>query len=945
MLSRNTPVAFVVGAAGFLGSHLVEKLLDKGIQVVGVDDLSSGSLENLEDAVKNKKFHLFNQTANLDLPQDFPRLDYAFFLITDTIPQSEYLLAFGKFLERCQKFKARIVLVSSIEFYDNQKEVESSLREAEKNLAKFSLDHKINARVVRLSTIYGPRMKLGSENPVTRLIKSAAKGELQKESTPLDFTTRDLYIDDAVTLLIKAVMHGSTAQKIYDGALRYPVKVSEIKQVLLDPVWHENQGFVPTQLPPWPTPNLEKTEKELLWKPQKNVIEALKLTLNFFRDHPELIDTAPSIPKNPPKELGEKEILLEEFRTGKKTESPNLKKEILAEKNSETFKKAKRVAGIFLGVALITYALIIPLTTLVIGVIGVKEHIKNSTQQAAAGNFDLAKNEAEKAREGVGEMEGVLKSLAVAREIGILQSQFQAADQLLQLLDKTTEAIQSSIEGTQMLSEGMKIISGENDGDLPTLLGDASLKLSQADRDLGFVSGRLDDDKFMEIVPGQLQGRVEDLKSKVNFYQQVVGYGRSLSFILPQVIALDGRKSYLILLQDNTTLKPTGGQLVSYAQITFDHGKLMEVKADDVANLDKNLTEHVDPPTELKKDLGVNNWSLADSNFEADFPTSAHTASWFYQKEGGERVSGVVALDLNAAAKLIELTGPLNLSSPKETIDSNQFTDKVMAQGKGENILTPVLKELVNRMFFLTKQNWPQLSQTLNEQFGQKHFMVYLADPALFSYLISQNWVGAIPRQVKEGAGERNEFLAVSEANMGSDRANYYIQRNIELKSTIDSNFNVTHQLVISYNNQSPSNDWPGGIYRDRVKIYLAGGSQLTKASWGDEDITTKVSPFADFGRAGYSTLIELAPKEQKKLVLAYKDFRSFKLDGNNLKYQLRVIKQPGTDKDNFSFTLNYPPSLTGTLGADPNGDSHEISFNTDLSFDRSFEINLQKAK
>ena len=49
LLARNTPVALVVGVEGFLGSNLAEGLIKKGIQVVGVDNFSSGKKENLED--------------------------------------------------------------------------------------------------------------------------------------------------------------------------------------------------------------------------------------------------------------------------------------------------------------------------------------------------------------------------------------------------------------------------------------------------------------------------------------------------------------------------------------------------------------------------------------------------------------------------------------------------------------------------------------------------------------------------------------------------------------------------------------------------------------------------------------------------------------------------------------------------------------------------------
>ena len=82
MLSRNKPVTYLVGVAGFLGSHLAEKLLAKNIQVIGVDNLSTGRKEYLEHSSKDKNFHFLNQSASFELTFDFPRLDYAFFIIS-----------------------------------------------------------------------------------------------------------------------------------------------------------------------------------------------------------------------------------------------------------------------------------------------------------------------------------------------------------------------------------------------------------------------------------------------------------------------------------------------------------------------------------------------------------------------------------------------------------------------------------------------------------------------------------------------------------------------------------------------------------------------------------------------------------------------------------------------------------------------------------------------
>ena len=109
LLSRNTPVALVVGAAGFLGSHLVDNLLNKGIQVIGIDNFQSGKKKNLEEAVKNKNFHLINESAQ-NLSLNLLRLDYLFIVTSGGWNIEEVLELF-------KATKCRCLFLSSIELY------------------------------------------------------------------------------------------------------------------------------------------------------------------------------------------------------------------------------------------------------------------------------------------------------------------------------------------------------------------------------------------------------------------------------------------------------------------------------------------------------------------------------------------------------------------------------------------------------------------------------------------------------------------------------------------------------------------------------------------------------------------------------------------------------------------------------------------------------------
>src|SRR5258708_39921311 len=94
LLSRNKPVGLVIGAAGFIGSHVCDYLLKRDIQVIAVDDFSSGKKENLDQSTKEKNFHLIN--ADISSAQisesltNLSRLDYVIFTPSNQLSNSCY---------------------------------------------------------------------------------------------------------------------------------------------------------------------------------------------------------------------------------------------------------------------------------------------------------------------------------------------------------------------------------------------------------------------------------------------------------------------------------------------------------------------------------------------------------------------------------------------------------------------------------------------------------------------------------------------------------------------------------------------------------------------------------------------------------------------------------------------------------------------------------------
>jgi hypothetical protein len=427
--------------------------------------------------------------------------------------------------------------------------------------------------------------------------------------------------------------------------------------------------------------------------------------------------------------------------------------------------------------------------------------------------------------------------------------------------------------------------------------------------------------------------------------------------LVPSFIALDSKKTYLLLFQNSAELRPTGGFIGSYGILSFDQGKLLDFSLEDIYSADGQLKGYVEPPAPLKEYLGEESWFFRDSNWDPDFTVAARRAEWFLQKTTNRSVDGTIAVNLPAVRELLKATGPINLADYNEEITADNLFERAEYHSEidffpGSSQKKDFLGSLANEIFGQVQNaeagELLQLFQALQTALSQKQLLVYLHDVDAQKILLEQNWAGSLfqpsPQLSAPGQPIFLDYSYLVEANLGINKANYFVKKDLSHELTILKTKEVIVTSDVTYDNQSPADAWPGGIYRAYLRQYLprdaklisvvANGSSLSLV----KDIDTVFQ--ADKQIIGFS--ISVPVKSSLQLEIAYR--LPGQLDTSQKQARLAVVipKQPGTLADPIKVVVNYPSFLT-VLATSPQAlaSPQVLTFQSSLETDRVFVVDF----
>ena len=311
------PRALVTGGAGFIGSHLCERLLSEGYEIVCIDNLSTGVLENVAPLLTREEHFEYVEhdvCAHIDVPGE---LDEVYHFASPASPADFGRIPIEIFragalgthnsLGLARARGARFMLASSSEVYGDplvrpQREdyrgnvsttglrsvYDEAKRYAEALTMAYHRHHRLGTRIVRIFNSYGPKMREDDGRMVPTFIRQALLGEALSVYGEGTQTRSVQYVDDLIEGVVRLMKSEETRPVNIGNPVEYSVR--EIAEMIIDLSGSRSEiSYQPLREddPRQRCPDITRAREALGWEPQTPAREGLAKTLTWFASQAE----------------------------------------------------------------------------------------------------------------------------------------------------------------------------------------------------------------------------------------------------------------------------------------------------------------------------------------------------------------------------------------------------------------------------------------------------------------------------------------------------------------------------------------------------------------------------------------------------------------------------------------------------------------------------------
>ena len=457
-----------------------------------------------------------------------------------------------------------------------------------------------------------------------------------------------------------------------------------------------------------------------------------------------------------------------------------------------------------------------------------------------------------------------------------------------------------------------------------------------------------------------------DIEKKISDIEEGVNLLSASIDVVPSLLGFDREMAYLVLFQNNMELRPGGGFIGSYGLLSVKNARVTDFKISDVYSADGQIKGHVEPPFPIRRYLPQPNWYLRDSNFDPDFSADASSSAFFLDLETGQKVDGVIAVDLSFLRNLLSVIGSVNVSDYNVTIDAANFfqviedkTSKNFFSGSTQkkDFLQALFKSMQDSFSQKRGISYLSLVKVISSALLEKHLLLASNQSFIQDVFSVNNWSSQISDIRPSKDGVFNDYLGISEANLGISKVNSKISRSVAKAQIIDQSGKLSGAITLSYKNESSDTS-----YKNYLRLILPKDAALTQISF--DNVSQQIlAPITDpaiyecknfkkpaglevdqtikYDKKLIGFLVEIPSEGLKNVSVTY-ELPQVLILGPKIDYSLKIYKQPGVGQYPLEFSLYYPVSYA-VLNAEKGSEvlENKLSLGKNVSKDETINLSL----
>jgi len=496
-------------------------------------------------------------------------------------------------------------------------------------------------------------------------------------------------------------------------------------------------------------------------------------------------------------------------------------------------------------------------------------------------------------------------------------------------------------------------------------LAELSPQVDGARESIARAASRLSTVDAASLSPGIGQ-QVQRLSSALPMLQS----GFDLLDRAPSLLGFDRPKTYIVLVQNDDELRPTGGFISAVARLTLQHGEIIDLEVRDSYQVDDFLNKPYGwAPEPLLEFMGSQMWLFRDANWSPDFPTSARKAAELYTYGLGVPVDGVIGLNQQAVQEIVRTLGPLELEPGQPPVDASNLIEYMRESwdvppntvdigtwlAARKDFIGKLMQAVLDRLQTSPDQiAWMDLGQALFTSLEDRDLLIWIADPVVSEILAARGWDGA----VHSVAGD---YWMLVDANVGFNKANVLIESSVVYTVTLNADGSADAHIVVRYRHTGSPADgcqhMPAytlsisydsliqSCYYDYVRLLVPPGAQLQAATLHpvpagylvvNRSFDGSARVESESGKTVFATLFVLERGGTLDVAFSYHIPSPAVWTAEGGQYHLTVQKQSGARTRPVSVTIVWPDGYALSQTSLPPLDvqARSATFTFDLSTD-----------